>query len=157
MKKILKSKKQYMQNEYLNECKKRDLKLTLVIILIAFAAACGGGSAIKSPTGRLQTYTTIDIVVNVGTNEYARLTAEKTVYDTVMSVITDSTGGKVVQEKKKVRDSSYKVWYAFPIPDSTGKNIRNKANTADSVMYRFTPIDSKMVLQDFNKNWPYKP
>lgn len=128
------------------------------LIILFFISACGSSKKQKSkaPEPTVTSYTTVDVVINLATNEYMRFTAQKKVYDTVMLTTTDTTNGKIIQEKKLVRDSSYAVWYPWIVTDSTGKvSLKNKAG-GDSVIYRFTPIEKRLILQDFDKNWPTK-
>jgi hypothetical protein len=139
--------------------KKADLKVTLLAVLIALAAACGGEDKKTNPlvlSGRDTSYTTVDVAVNITTNEYARLTAQKVVFDTTLLVVTDSTATNVTREKKTIRDSSYMAWYPVVQVDSAKKALRNKANTADSVKMDWVPAAKSVILHDFNKRWPIK-
>jgi hypothetical protein len=137
---------------------KSDFRFIFLAIFFAAAAACSGSSVKGKPAeGVVVTYTTIDMAADINTNDYKKLTAKKTVYDTVRLVTIDSSGGKTVQEKRRVRDSSYMVWYLVPVFDSTGKQLlRNSANTGDSMRYDFIPMDRDLMLKDYMKNWPVK-
>jgi hypothetical protein len=149
-----------MYNYDLIECKKTDMKFILTTLVIIFAAACGGKKIKRenTPSERKTICTTVDVVGNVSSNEYPRLTALKTVYDTVMNVVVDTSDGQIVQERKMVKDSSYMVMLPFTVTDSAGKKVlKNNTGTGDSIAFRFVPIDRAMVLHDFNKNWPIKP
>ena len=148
-----------MQKFDLNECSKSDGKWILVVTLLMVMIGCGGrgnkgSSSQKTDTGKVVTYTTVEAAFNVSTNDYRIVTAMKTVYDTVMSVVVEDSGGKEVREKKKVRDSSYMVWHLLPVPDSTGKRAMKNKTGVDSMAYMFVPIQKELIIGDKNKNWP---
>jgi len=94
------------------------------------------------------------IVINISSNEYGVVTLERTIVDTVALVTTDTTGGKLIQEKKLTRDTSYKAWWPFKVPDSTGKAILKTKTGQDSIIFKWAPLQRGMVLQDYNRNWP---
>lgn len=101
-------------------------------------------------------YTTIDLAADISRSDYERVTAMKIIFDTVKVTEVDSTAGNIVQKVKRVRDSSYWAWYPVPILDSAGRAYRNRSNTADSIIFKFIPVESRWVLNDLNKNWPAK-
>lgn len=136
----------------------RNFFASLIIILISMGCGSNGQKQKNGPLESVTTYTTVDAVLNIGTNEYIRVTAKRTVYDTVMMVVVDSSDGKYIEEKRKVRDTSYQILYPWFVPDTTGKKpLRNKAGTADSSILQWTPIEKRLILNDLNKNWPVKP
>lgn len=95
------------------------------------------------------------IVANITTNEYYAVTLERTVKDSMMMTTTDTTNGKITQEKKLVRDTSYKVLWGFNQTDSLKQNIQSKIDPSkDSMIFRLTPINKNIVIADFNRNWP---
>lgn len=133
----------------------------IILVIIIFAAVYMVGCGDKKPSNSLPvskrdtSFTTVIAAIDVTNNEYPSLTAMKIVYDTVMNVAVDSSGGEITYKRKSVRDSSYMIWYGWFVPDSTGKSkLKNFLKTADSVQFKFTPIARNMILHDWNKNWP---
>lgn len=134
------------------------MKLSKFVATIVIAlASCGSENTVNLKlSSRDTTYTTVDVAVNITSNEYARLTAMKVVFDTTKIVVVDSTLQNVTREIKTIRDSVYMVWYPVTVQDSAGNRLRNLSNTADSFQFRFIPAEKGIILQDFNRKWPIK-
>lgn len=132
--------------------------LTAIGIMLALFMQTNCGETQKEklaykPDKPVTTITTVLIAFNIGTNDYRGLTAQRTVKDSLKIVVTDSTDGKIIQEKKWVSDTSYNVWWAFNVMDSAKKNVLKTTHGQDSVMFKWVPCESAMIVQDFNKNY----
>lgn len=134
------------------------MKKALLIVTAIASFACSSEKKEKTKAQpEEKVLTTGLIVINLSTNEYAIVALERTIKDTLKLTTTDSSGGKITQEKKIIRDTSYRVWWPYPILDSSGKVIKSKVNPAiDSTTLRFAPILNEIVIQDYNKNWKLK-
>ena len=133
---------------------KRTIAIT-IIILGLFSCNQTKKEDSTKPKPIDSTLTSGIIAVDVRINDYRAATLLRIVKDSVQMTVTDSSGGKITQEKKLVRDTSYQALWPFQVPDSTGKKaIKSKINPAlDPTVLAWRIVRKEAVLQDFNKDW----
>ena len=137
------------------------MKFYICLFIIATGIYCSGNKSTDEPKEKktVTTYTTIEVVGDYATNNYSVVTARKTVRDTLMSVNVKSSGNTEIFEKRWTKDSAYEVLEVFLVPDSTGKKAIKKADGQDSMIVRFTPLNTKIykVSKDRNENFAWSP
>lgn len=87
--------------------------------------------------------------------DYRIATARRIVYDTVKSAVTDSTGGKIVQEFRKVRDTAYYVLVQDTVRDEAGRPIIDPTTLKPKLGLFLPFLPKERLLQDYNKD--FKP
>lgn len=129
------------------------MKQTLIAVLILAFISCTDSKKEGKPQPEEKSITSGTIVLDVSRNEYAVVTLERIVKDSLKLTVTDSANGKITQEKKIQRDTSYKALWYFP-KDSAGVRIKSKIDPArDSVEPKWVPVKKEAVLVDYNKKW----
>lgn len=125
--------------------------ITLSVIILAFACK---EEKKETPKGEETVITTGVVVIDLGTNYYATVSLKRTIKDSLKLTIIDSSGGKITQEKKVVRDTSYIAWWGQPILDSLNRPMKSKLNPQlDSVKYAWYPVKRESVIYDYNQKW----
>lgn len=130
------------------------MKQVLFAVLILAFIGCTDSKKEGKPQPEEKSITSGTIVLDVSRNEYAVVTLERIVKDSLKLTVTDSANGKITQEKKIQRDTSYKALWYFPILDSAKHVIKSKIDPArDSVEPKWVPVKKEAVLVDYNKKW----
>lgn len=133
------------------------MKQTLIAVLILAFISCTDskkGSVEGKPQPPDTTISSATIVLHVSDNRYATVTVERIIKDSLQLTVTDSANGKITQEKKLTRDTSYKFLWFYPALDSAKNPIKSKIfPTRDSVNPFWQPIEKRAVLVDYNKKW----
>lgn len=137
--------------------------ILICAVLVTFVLQrCGSSTAAKKgyfPSKPQETNTTVTIVVNPFINDYRNVTAHRTIRDTTKFVTNDTTDGKITQEMKAVKDTSYAVNWPIAVQDSLKHTIKSKINKladgsfSDSVIWRFVPVTRNVVIQDLNTSF----
>lgn len=125
------------------------MKQGLIFSALLFLISCGGKSISKTSHTNDTTWTTIDAAINWQQNQYATTTAIRIVKDTLFPDPDDKT--KNISQL----DTAYYVPRMEPIPDSTGKPKLDTAGKPITTIVWYQ-LPRELILQDFNKKWPYK-
>lgn len=131
--------------------------ILICAVLITFVLKQCGSTKKKKPKISAQPtvkLTAVNAVFNILTNDYATVSAEKTIKDTL--VLSDSTDED--SPLVKIKDSSYRLWMLYPVLDSAKNHIKKKIPNqdktfSDSVTGRWIPAQKQMILEDYNRNF----
>lgn len=124
--------------------------ITLSVVILAFSCK-DKGKELK--TGTEETFTAGLVNVDANTNYFATIVLKRTIKDSLKLIVVDSTDGKLTQEKRVVRDTSYIAWWGETVVDSLKNPIKSKVNPKlDSARWGWVPIKKEIVIHDFNKN-----
>lgn len=97
------------------------------------------------------TWVTINYAFDWNKNDYREVTSKMIIRDTVKEIITDSSNGKRVTEKKRVIDSTFYV-PLLVYTDSAGRQYPDSvAHTKQTLIW--LPANKQLILEYYIKDW----
>lgn len=128
------------------------MKYLAVLLASIIITSCNSESK-KSPNPiPKEDHTVILYAFNPSKNDYRTGDAIRSVRDTFKLSITDSSNGKITQEKTWGKDTTYFVAYWDSVRD--GKNKPRFDSLGKAIMdWKFPMLPKQFVIFDYNKSW----